>query len=301
MKHLYLNLKRFDVPVEYGGVNRIAPLKDWGGYIVTHTQAGLKNYDPSQVEFVQYFPEAHILGAVGARCEDSPVQVGCQGVYRMNTAVGGNFGAFTTNRPASIAKAMGCTSTIIGHCEERNDKTGILAEAGVTDLSFTMDVNNNWVAELAPQIKEDIDALGMGEVTIKEMKIDWASYAPSDQPLSYDVMLTPGDPTCFGNDPDLLMNWWYGDNVWTQGRSCWAKAEGSRWSELQDLMQQAREATGDAQQELWNQCFDIIAEEAPIYALFHRQTGTGWQESMITGFEPIGTTGLVFLGASATA
>ena len=114
-------------------------------------------------------------------------------------------------------------------------------------------------------------------------------------------MLTPGDPTCFGNDPDLLMNWWYGDNVWTQGRSCWAKAEGSRWSELQDLMQQAREATGDAQQELWNQCFDIIAEEVPIYALFHRQTGTGWQESMITGFEPIGTTGLVFLGASATA
>lgn len=135
MKHLYLNLKRFDVPVEYGGVNRIAPLKEWGGYIVTHTQAGLKNYDPSQVEFVQYFPEAHILGAVGARCEDSPVQVGCQGVYRMNTAVGGNFGAFTTNRPASIAKAMGCTSTIIGHCEERNDKTGILAEAGVTDTA----------------------------------------------------------------------------------------------------------------------------------------------------------------------
>ena len=135
MKHLYLNLKRFDVPVEYGGVNRIAPLKDWGGYIVSHTQEGLKHYDPSQVEFVQYFPEAHILGAVGARCEGSPVQVGCQGVYRMNTAVGGNFGAFTTNRPASIVKAMGCTSTIIGHCEERNDKMGVLAEAGVTDTA----------------------------------------------------------------------------------------------------------------------------------------------------------------------
>ena len=30
MKHLYLNLKRFDVPVEYGGVNRIAPLKRLG-------------------------------------------------------------------------------------------------------------------------------------------------------------------------------------------------------------------------------------------------------------------------------
>ena len=135
MKHLYLNLKRFDVPVEYGGVNRIAPLSEWGGYIVQNTQEGLKQYDPSQVEFVQYFPEAHILGAVGALCEGSPVQVGCQGVYRVNTAVGGNFGALTTNRPASAARAMGCTSTIIGHCEERNDKAGILAEAGVADTA----------------------------------------------------------------------------------------------------------------------------------------------------------------------
>ena len=177
----------------------------------------------------------------------------------------------------------------------------LLAEAGVTELNFTLDTNNNWVAALAPQIKQDFDALGIGTCTINEMKIDWASYAPSDTELSYDVMLTPGDPTCFGNDPDLLMNWWYGDNVWTEGRSCWQKAGDGKWQELQDLMQQAREATGDAQQELWNQCFDIIAEEAPIYALFHRQTGTGWQSANISGFEPIGTTGLVFLGASATA
>ncbi len=30
---------------------------------------------------------------------------------------------------------MGCTSTLIGHCEERNDKKGILAEAGAKDMS----------------------------------------------------------------------------------------------------------------------------------------------------------------------
>lgn len=133
MKHIFLNLKRFDVPVCYGGVNRIAPLKEWGGFIVKNTQEGLKKYDPSEVEFVQYFPEAHLLGAVDARCEDSPVQVGCQSVYRMNTAVGGNFGAFTTNRPVSAMLACGVNYTIIGHCEERNDKMGILAEAGVVD------------------------------------------------------------------------------------------------------------------------------------------------------------------------
>ena len=133
MKHIFLNLKRFDVPVSLGGVNRIAPLNEWGTYIVKNTQEALKKYDVNEVGFVQYFPEAHLLNAVAARCENSPVQVGCQSVYRMNTAVGGNFGAFTTNRPVSAMKAMDVNYTIIGHCEERNDKMGILAEAGVVD------------------------------------------------------------------------------------------------------------------------------------------------------------------------
>ena len=133
MKHIYLNLKRFDVPVELGGVNRIAPVEEWGSFIVKNTQEELKKYDPAKVEFGMYFPEIHHLEAAKAKTPGSPVKVGCQGVYRMDTAVGGNFGAFTTNRPAAAMKAAGCETTIIGHCEERNDKSGILAEAGVTD------------------------------------------------------------------------------------------------------------------------------------------------------------------------
>lgn len=135
MKHIYLNLKRFDVPVELGGVNRLAPIQDWGKAVVQETQEELKKYDPSEVEFVQFLPEAHLLNAVSALCSGSPVQIGSQSVYRENTTVGGNFGAFTTNRPASVVKAMGCKAALIGHCEERNDKKGILKEAGVSDTS----------------------------------------------------------------------------------------------------------------------------------------------------------------------
>jgi len=135
MKHIFLNLKRFDVPTAFGGVNRVAPVKDWAEFIVKGTQEPLKKYDPAEVEFVQYFPEAHLIGAVAALSDNSPVRIGSQSVYRMNTAVGGNFGAFTTNRSASIVKAIGCSDTLIGHCEERNDKKGVLAEAGVTDFS----------------------------------------------------------------------------------------------------------------------------------------------------------------------
>lgn len=80
-----------------------------------------------------FFPEAHILTAAKAMKKDSPIRLGCQSVYRQDTVQGGNFGAFTGNRTANSMAALGCSHTIIGHCEERIDKAGILAEAGVSD------------------------------------------------------------------------------------------------------------------------------------------------------------------------
>jgi len=133
MKHIYLNLKRFDVPASLGGVNRIADMKDWASCIIENTREGLKKYDPNEAEFVMFFPEAHLFNAMAAKEKGSPVKIGCQGVYREDVSAGGNFGAFTTNRPAAAMAAIGCEAVIIGHCEERNDKAGILAEAGVSD------------------------------------------------------------------------------------------------------------------------------------------------------------------------
>ncbi len=135
MKHIFLNLKRFDILPIAGGVNRIADPADWGAFIVNETEKGLGKYDADKVEFVDFFPEAHLIPADAARNGHSHIQLGCQGVFRDDVAVGGNFGAFTTNRPASIAALLGCEWTLIGHCEERNDKAGILAEAGVTDTA----------------------------------------------------------------------------------------------------------------------------------------------------------------------
>ena len=138
MKHIFLNLKRFDIPRDWGGVNSIAEPADWGGYIVNHTQDGVKELleaAKEETEFVMYVPEAHVIPAVQAKTADSPVVIGCQSVFRDDVAEGHNFGAFTSNRTAKAMKALGCGSVLIGHCEERNDKAGILAEAGVTDTA----------------------------------------------------------------------------------------------------------------------------------------------------------------------
>ena len=146
MKHIFLNLKRFDIPKEYGGVNAIAPVKTWGSYIVDQTQKELMEYETENVEFAMFFPEAHVLTAAGALCEGSPVKVGCQGVFRQDTAEGGNFGAFTTSRTANAARALGCSCVLIGHCEERKDKAGILA-AGGGDPSAVNKILNQEIRE----------------------------------------------------------------------------------------------------------------------------------------------------------
>lgn len=133
MKHIYLNLKRFDIPKEMGGVNSIAPMEQWGAYIVEHTKDALEAYGEDEVEFVMYLPEAHLLSAAGALKGSRRITIGSQGIHREDVSIGGNFGAFTTNRTGKAVRALGCGSTLIGHCEERKDKAGILLEAGVTD------------------------------------------------------------------------------------------------------------------------------------------------------------------------
>lgn len=148
MKYIFLNLKRFDIPPELGGVNRLAPMPKWGAAVVTGVQEKLCPL-VGECRFPIFFPEAHILKAVEALMPDSPVEVGCQGVFRQDTAVGGNFGAFTTGRTARAAAVMGCQWTMIGHCEERRDKAGILAEAGVQDSAAVNRILNQEVRRAA--------------------------------------------------------------------------------------------------------------------------------------------------------
>lgn len=114
-------------------MNRIAPVQEWGTYIVENTKKALAQYGKDEVEFVMYLPEAHLLPAIGALDENGNLAIGAQGIHREDVKEGGNFGAFTANRTGKAMKALGCSSVLIGHCEERRDKLGIMAEAGVND------------------------------------------------------------------------------------------------------------------------------------------------------------------------
>jgi len=145
MNYIFLNLKRFDIPAARNGVNRLVSPDIWGTNIVSMTKDGMKPYPDAA--FVAFMPEAHILPAVAAKEANgvANLAIGCQGVFRFDTAEGGNFGAFTTNLTANAAAALGCEWALIGHCEERKDKAEIIQAGGGNDLDAVNEILNQEV------------------------------------------------------------------------------------------------------------------------------------------------------------
>lgn len=190
-------------------------------------------------------------------------------------------------------------ATVYSYDPEKARK--LLAEAGVDELALALRANDNWVSTLAPAIAEDWKAVGVtAEVVLLDTTALFADLSTEPEPgtlLPFDVALSPGDPSCFGNDADLIISWWYGDNVWTRARSRWATTPA--FAEVAELLAEARSKTSeDEQQPLWNQCFDIIAAEVPLYPLFHRETATAWWTAQLDDYDPISATGLNFLGTT---
>jgi len=130
MRDIFINLKRFDVPRNMGGLCPEDSPRKWIEDVIKESvELGIGGLKQAKVTY--FLPESLIITAKEALSAyhsdvSESISLGCQGVYRQDVKVGGNFGAFTTNRPASAAKALGCSWSIIGHSEERKDKLDII-------------------------------------------------------------------------------------------------------------------------------------------------------------------------------
>ncbi|MDO5641535.1 MAG: ABC transporter substrate-binding protein [Paracoccus sp. (in: a-proteobacteria)] len=181
-------------------------------------------------------------------------------------------------------------STVYTHDPDK--ARALLAEAGTPSLDITlMSTDHGWVKDVAPIVKESLDQVGFN--TTLDIGQSGGQYAKVDKG-EMQVMIAPGDPSVFGNDPDILMQWWYGDNVWPKTRYNWADSD--EYEQLTGILDEALRLTGDEQQQKWNEAFDLLSEQVPLYPLFHRQLPTAWDADQLEGFAPVPTTGLSFLG-----
>ncbi len=76
----------------------------------------------------------------------------------------------------------------------------LIEESGITPGAITLrTTDNEQIKGMAAQVKNDLDALGF-DVTI-QTDTSPATYAAIDGGEAYDILLAPGDPSCFGATP----------------------------------------------------------------------------------------------------
>lgn len=173
----------------------------------------------------------------------------------------------------------------------------LLKAAGVSNLSITLlTTDTGWVKDVAPLIKEDLDAVGVN--TTLDIGQSAGQYKKVDN-NQFEVMVAPGDPSVFGNDADLLLRWFYADNIWSQKRYRWNS--GAEFDKLQKLLNDGAQATDRTKQlDIWSQIYDLVSDEVPLYPLLHRKLPTAWDSTALSDFKPISMTGLSFLGVGPT-
>lgn len=172
----------------------------------------------------------------------------------------------------------------------------LLAETGLQKVRVLAS-NHGFFTAVRPMIKEALEAAGL-EVEYEE-KASADVYGTIDNDATaYDVVIAPGDPSVFGDDADLLLRWWYAGDTWTDKRMHWKGQES--YNQVQELLEKAATSTGDDQKKAWHDIFDIVAENAPLYPLFHRKSPSAWDSKTLVDFKPIAVTGLSFVGVGST-
>ena len=162
-----------------------------------------------------------------------------------------------------------------------------------------MTTDHPWVLSLVPQIKSDLEALGLKVNHTQMASSDlYANVTDVDNP-TYDIVLAPGDPSVFGTDPGIIISWWNGDNVWTKKRDGWQTSDPESFNKLQSIMDEAVQLDGDAAKAKWGEAQDLLAEKTVIFPLVFRNMITGSNPAKVEGFQAISSTGLQLLGVSA--
>lgn len=130
MEEIYVNLKRFEVPRDKGGLCPTENPTEWISSVMKKSvQLGLGCID--NLLLVYLLPEGLIPAAINElqkypSTDTRMIAVGCQGVHWEDIQPGKNFGAFTSSLPATAAKNLGSSWAIIGHSEERKAKLQVI-------------------------------------------------------------------------------------------------------------------------------------------------------------------------------
>ncbi|MFF4599589.1 ABC transporter substrate-binding protein [Amycolatopsis sp. NPDC001319] len=166
----------------------------------------------------------------------------------------------------------------------------LLAEAGVSNLKIALSTTNtSLVLDCVKVIKEGWDAIGV-ETTLDSQDTK-ALFSKLDNGNDFQVVSTTNNPMQFGNDPDLLIRYYYdAQSLMMTKYARWNNADTQALLGLQN--QAAAEPDETKRNGLYKQLLDLISEQAVIYPIVFTQLGTAWDPTAITGVRAQGYPGI---------
>ena len=172
----------------------------------------------------------------------------------------------------------------------------LLKDAGAENLSFELvTTNTGFITDSAPLLISMWKDIGV-TATLNTAPSS-AVYGQLVPDAKFRVLAASGDPTVWGpNDVDMLLRWFYSGQTWPVDRYRWDVATAKQCT---DLIDTAAKAKDDATQKTtWKQVLDLLADQVPLYPIFHVKTVTASDATKLSNFKGLNTTGLDFLGVA---
>ena len=98
-----------------------------------------------------------------------------------------------------------------------------------------------------------------------------------------------------GANADFLLSNMYYTDTFMDKRTGYADTPGNRLGEIKSLLEDALGASGNELQDIYNQVFDIVAEEVVFYPFLRRDQVTAFDKTKVNGFRGLPTGGMYCL------
>lgn len=171
----------------------------------------------------------------------------------------------------------------------------LIAASGIANpqINFVAD-KNCWAYKFKDYVIADLEAVGF-KCNVIDAEFRWSDVGEKLKNIDYDICMSTYERSLHGANADFLLNNMYYTDTFMDKRTGYADTPGNRLGEIKSLLEDALGASGNELQDIYNQVFDIVAEEAVFYPFLRRDQVTAFDKTKVNGFRGLPTGGMYCL------
>lgn len=174
----------------------------------------------------------------------------------------------------------------------------LLNKNGLTTLNINLVFDKNcWAYKFKDLIKENLESVGINCKAI-DTEFKRTDTKTKLEENDWDLCLSTIDRSFHGANADFLLNFVYIQSDYMDKLTQYTSSENNKSSQILELMGKAMSATGQEQQKIYNQIFDILSDEVFMYPLIHKEQVTAYDSHKVSGFKNLSLGGLYLIGTN---